>query len=318
MRTALVDVAFGPASYRARSTDGVTSEVVAELAERWDADPRTISCVSRGGNLVYRFESGAGRFYLRVSAHGVHPLELVAAAVGWHRYLHDAGAPVAEPVRSADGFWVEVIAGTRMPTVATVTREARGAHVHFSNPSEVAAWGDAIGRIHAVSEDYQTSSVSTRAGIVEGTLPALLQLFEQIEPAVTGDPLLQLHYDRGLQWIRTQPRRTVVTHSDVRPGNALISDSRVTMIDFDEPTHAWPAYDLGRMMMDDEARLPANPAQHLNTILDGYRRARPQITIAAEDVWQFLRIRALLMYVWSQDDATTDAAWRERLRAVLE
>jgi Ser/Thr protein kinase RdoA (MazF antagonist) len=54
------------------------------------------------------------------------------------------------------------------------------------------------------------------------------------------------------------------------------------------------------------------------TILDGYRRARPFITISAEDVWRFLSIRALLMYVWSQDDATTDAAWRDRLRIVLE
>jgi Ser/Thr protein kinase RdoA (MazF antagonist) len=296
----------------------MSSEAVIELAGRWRAAPRTISCVSRGGNLVYRFESSAGRSYMRLTASDVRPLDLVAGAMDWHRHLRGAGAPVAEPVTSANGFWIEVIAGDPMPIFATVTREVPGEHVDFSSLFDIAAWADAIGRIHAASEGYKPSSISTSAGIVEGKLPTLVDLLKQVEPAVRDDPLLQAHYDSGAGWLREQFDRTLVTHADVRPGNALIRETGVTMIDFDEPTHAWPAYDLARMMMDDEARLPSIPAQHLMTILDGYRRARPFITISAEDVWRFLSIRALLMYVWSQDDATTDAAWRDRLRIVLE
>jgi Ser/Thr protein kinase RdoA (MazF antagonist) len=296
----------------------VTPEAVTTLARRWGADQRTISCVSRGGSDVYRFESGAGRFYLRLPTPEVRPPELVAAAVDWHRHLHTAGAPVAEPVSSANGFWVEVISDDRTTIFATVTREARGGHVEFTDLSGVAAWATALGHIHTASESYKPSSVSTSAGVVGGKLPTLLHLFEQLEPAVTSDPLLQLHYDRGVRWIRTQSDHTLVTHSDMRPGNALISDGRVTIIDFDEPTHAWPAYDLARMMLDDDASLPSTPAQHLTAILGGYRGARPDATISAEEVWHFLGIRALLMYVWSIDDHTADVGWRARLRTVLE
>ena len=289
-----------------------------ELAGRWHAKTPSLSCVSRGGNLVYRFESSAGRSYMRMSASDVRSLDLVAGAVDWHRYLHQSGAPVAEPVASAHGFWVEVLAGDPMPIFATVTREVQGKHVDFSSLADIAAWADAIGRIHAVSEGYKPSSVSTSAGIVEGRLPTLLDLLTQLSPAVRDDPLLQAHYDRGIGWLREQFDRPLVTHADVRPGNALIGETSVTMIDFDEPTHAWPAYDLARMMMDDEARLPPSAAEHVTAILDGYRRARPQITISVEEISQFLSIRALLMYVWSLDDATTDTAWRDRLRTVLE
>ena len=205
-----------------------------------------------------------------------------------------------------------------MPIFATVTREVQGEHVDFSSLADIAAWADAIGRIHAASESYKPSSVSTSAGVVEGRLPTLLDLLKQVEPAVRDDPLLQARYDRGVGWLREQFDRMLVTHADVRPGNAVIRETGVTMIDFDEPTHAWAGYDLARMMMDDEARLPSIPVEHLMAILDGYRRARPQIPISGEEVSQFLSIRALLMYVWSLDDATTDAAWRDRLRAVLQ
>src|SRR5262245_49197106 len=156
----------------------VTSETVIELGARWHPEPRTISCVSRGGNLVYRFESSAGRSYMRLTASDVRPLDLVAGAIDWHRHLWQAGAPVAEPVPSANGFWIEVIAGDTMPIFATVTREVRGEHVNFSSLADMAAWADAIGRIHAASEGYEPSSVSTSAGGVEGRLPTLPDLLK--------------------------------------------------------------------------------------------------------------------------------------------
>ena len=118
--------------------------------------------------------------------------------------------------------------------------------------------------------------------------------------------------------MRQESEPTLVTHADARPGNALISDRGVTMIDFDEPTIAWPAYDLARMILDDDATLPPEAAAHLTAILNGYRIGRPQVAIAPEEVWHFLSIRALLMYAWSLEDDETDAAWLERLRIVLE
>jgi Ser/Thr protein kinase RdoA (MazF antagonist) len=267
---------------------------------------------------VYRCESGAGRFYLRVSRPEVRSLELVAGAVDWQRHLHEREAPVAEPVPSAEGHLIEVVSERGLPFFATVTREVHGDRIDWTNLSQIAAWATAIGRVHEASEDYEPSTVFTSAGIVEGRLPALPHQWEQIASAVKGDPLLQRHFDLGSRWMRQQSAPTLITHADVRPGNALIADRGVTMIDFDEPAIAWPAYDLARMILDDDGTLPLNAAAHLAAMLDGYRIGRPHVAIAPEEVWHFLSIRALLMYAWSLEDGDTDPDWLGRLRTVLE
>jgi Ser/Thr protein kinase RdoA (MazF antagonist) len=296
----------------------VTSEIVTALARRWGADASQISCSSRGANAVYRCESGAGRFYLRITRPEARSLELVAAAIDWQRYLHERGAAVAEPVPSADGHLVEVVSESGQALLATMTREVQGDRIDFTNFSQIAAWATAIGRIHEASGDYRPSTVVTSAGIVEGKLPALPHQWEQIASGVTDDPLLRLHFELGSGWMRQQPAPTLVTHADVRPGNALISDRGVTIIDFDEPAIAWPAYDLARMMLDDDGTLPPNAEAHLAALLNGYRIARPDAAIGPEEVWHFLSIRALLMYAWSLEDGDTDTGWLTRLRQVLE
>lgn len=267
---------------------------------------------------MYRFETGAGRFFLRITRPGARSLELVAAAIDWQRYLHERGAPVAEPVPSADGHLIEVISESGQPLFATMTREVRGDRIDFTNSSQIAAWATAIGRIHEAGGDYRPSTVFTSAGSVEGKLPALPHQWEQIASAVTGDPLLRWHFELGSRWMRPQSAPTLVTHADVRPGNALISNGGVTMIDFDEPAIGWPAYDLARMMLDDDGTLATNAEAHLAALLNGYRIARPHAAIGPEEVWHFLSIRALLMYAWSLEDGDTDTGWLMRLRQVLE
>jgi len=296
----------------------VTSKIVTALARRWGADASPASCISRGANAVYRCESGAGRFYLRITSPGARSLELVAAAIDWQRYLHERGAPVAEPVPSADGHLIEVVSESGRPFFATVTREVQGDRIDFTNLPQITAWATAIGRIHEASGDYRPSIVFTSAGTVEGELPALPHQWEQIASAVTDDPLLRSHFELGSQWMRQQSAPTLLTHADVRPGNTLISNGGVTMIDFDEPAIAWPAYDLARMMLDDDGRLPLNAEAHLAALLNGYRIAKPDVVIGPEEVWHFLSIRALLMSAWSLEDGDTDTGWLTRLRTVLE
>jgi Ser/Thr protein kinase RdoA (MazF antagonist) len=296
----------------------VTSEIVTALAMRWGADAFPISCISRGPNAVHRCETGAGRFYLRVTRPGSRSLELVAAAVDWQRYLHERAAPVAEPVPSADGHLIEVVSESGQPVFATVTREVQGNRIDFTNLLQITAWATAIGRIHGASSLYTPSPVSTSAGIVVGKLPSLSHQWQQIASTVADDPLLKSHFDFGSRWMDQQSEPTLVTHADVRPGNALISDRGVTMIDFEEPAIAWPAYDLARMMLDDDGTPAANAEAHLAAILNGYRIGRPGAAMWPEDVWHFLNIRVLLMYAWSIEDGDTDTGWMTRLRSLLE
>jgi Ser/Thr protein kinase RdoA (MazF antagonist) len=289
--------------------------VIADLASRWQADPETLTLVSHGGNQVFRCTSPGGPLYIRVTTSAVRRPSLIAGAVDWHRQLHAAGAPVVEPLVSLNGCWIEASGGT---TFATATRAARGRPVEFGSRAEVSSWAEAVARVHTASEGYVPAPVSTSRGPMDGELPALLDLWREIEPVVTSDPALREQYTaRSLDLARCSEPLSI-THGDVRPENAVISDGRVILIDFDEPTRAWAAYDLARMMLDDDACPPADRDRHRSAILDGYRRARPRAAIEDSDIERFLGIRILLMYGWSVlDPAGVTEKWLRQLRSLF-
>jgi Ser/Thr protein kinase RdoA (MazF antagonist) len=295
----------------------VTDRLI-DFARRWDAREGTLARIDGATNLVGRFQSDTGTLYVRVTNTSVRSLSLAAGALDWQRHLFNAGAPVAEPLRSSNGCWIETSANESTTFIATATRALPGRAVDFANLTEIDSWAEAVGRVHAASVTYRTSPVSTSAGTIHGELPALGDLWQQIEPAVASDPLLRERYEQGSAYLGGRIEPTLVTHGDVRPENAVASGGRVVLVDFDEPTRAWPPYDLARMMLDDDARPAADPDRHLQAIRDGYRRGRPSATISEDDVAQWLRIRVLLMYAWSLQDSTgSSEAWLHQLRSLL-
>jgi Ser/Thr protein kinase RdoA (MazF antagonist) len=156
-------------------------------------------------------------------------------------------------------------------------------------------------------------------GPIDGELPALVDLWMEIQTVIAGDSVLQSQHVRSAEWLSGLTEPTIITHGDVRPENALVVGERVILLDFDEPTLAWPAYDLARMMVDDEAAPPSDPPTHRSTMRAGYGRARPDYLWSSDEIARFLGIRALLMYGWSlQDRSAAGTIWMRRLRAILE
>lgn len=294
------------------------TDALTVLARRWGAHEGTLSRVDRATNLVGRFQSDAGAFYLRITTTAARSLSLLAGALDWQRHLFRSGAPVAEPVPSAEGFWIETASSGSTTIVATATRAVPGRAVDVGNLTEIAAWAEAVGRVHGASERHTPSPVSTTARTVNGELPTLVDLWKQIESIAAIDPVLGERYAQGSQYLARVSEPTLITHADVRPENAVVSDGRVVLLDFDEPTVAWAPYDLARMMLDDDARPPDDPARHFGAIREGYLRGRPAARISADDVEQFVRIRVVLMHAWSvQDPSGSTDAWLHQLRSLL-
>ena len=294
------------------------TDALAILAHRWGAHEGTISRVDRATQIVARFQTDAGVVYLRITPASTRSLSVVAGALDWHRHLYEAGAPVVEPLRSSDGFWIEMASIEPITAVAIATRGAPGRPVNFDDPVEIRAWAEAVGRVHAASKSYTPSPVSTRTGPVEGKLPTLGDHWTEIEPTIATDPSVRAHYAESSRYLARLPQPHLVTHGDVRPENALISDDRVVLLDFDEPTWAWPTYDLARMILNDDASPPRDRSAHLAAIMTGYRQSMPMFSCTSDDLDAFLRIRALLMYGWSLQDHFDDATWLRRLREIID
>ena len=293
-------------------------DATVELAGRWGADSRTLSPITGASSRIYRCDSPAGPLFLRLTTSASHTVASVAGALDWQRHVHDVGAPVAEPVTSRAGCWIESASTGPVTLLGTATRAVPGRPVGFHNSSDVEAWAETVGAVHAASASFTRSPISTSEGTVAGRLPTLLELWKAIKPTADGDPWLRSRYMQGSDWLARLGEPYLVTHGDVRPANALFADGRVVLLDFDEPTWAWEAYDLARMLLDDDAGQPRDPALHRSAVLNGYRKARPAISVSTETLDQFLQIRSLLMYCWSLEDPVgASPVWLERLRSQL-
>jgi Ser/Thr protein kinase RdoA (MazF antagonist) len=244
-------------------------DATVELAGRWGADSRTLSPITGATNRVYQCESAVGPLYLRLTTSPTSTLPLIGGSLDWQRHVHRAGAPVAEPVVSRAGFWIESTSSGSVTLYATAVRGVPGRPVGFHNFTEVEAWAETVGAVHAASASFAPSPISTSEGTVAGRLPTLLEFWKAIEPIADGDPLLRSRYMQGSDWLARLGEPRLVTHGDVRPANALFDHGRVVLLDFDEPTWAWEAYDLARMMLDDDAGQPEDAALHRSALLNG-------------------------------------------------
>src|SRR5947207_5868602 len=88
---------------------------------RWDPAAGSIQAVARSENFVYRFRDAAGRErYLRIARPGYRPRREIEAELDFVRHLHACGVPVAAPVMSLRGKWVETLRAPRGEQYAAV------------------------------------------------------------------------------------------------------------------------------------------------------------------------------------------------------
>lgn len=302
-------------------------------AALWHAGPDGVEPLSLGINAVYRAPAATtadGRpRILRLTRATLRRADELRAAAAWLEHLHGAGAPVPRPLRSCHGQLLEaVVEGERCWFVGALealpgvplSEPLAGDH---ARPAVMRAWGAALARLHAASADYR---------------PPPWRAFHHWRAqwrragARLRDPALRRTHAELDGWLRSLPPSAStptafgLCHADARPGNLLWDGGRVRVIDFDEPTWHWHAYDLARAMLALTGRPLGERRALLDALLVGYRRVRPLAPRWQRELPRFLRLRLLLMLAWSEEDAErgtpiqaagTDPAWAAGLRRQL-
>jgi Ser/Thr protein kinase RdoA (MazF antagonist) len=194
--------------------------------------------------------------------------------------------------------------------LAASVAEVPGRALRTDDPVALEAWGVAAASLHAASEWYRPSPAS----------PMLADLWTRIAPLLDGDPIVQREYDFVSHWFRQRSGDgRLLVHGDLRPGNAIWDGRTATIIDFDEPCLGWPAYDVARTLLDDEARPWSDLLRHLKTFLRGYQRVHRLSQDEVETLPLYLRLRVLLMYAWTlETEPSADSPWISQLRSLIE
>lgn len=293
----------------------LTPETVAEAARRWKALSPTL--VNPGVNHVYRAEDESGPLYLRFTHADLRDADYLAPPLAWLRHLHGRGAPVNGPLKSRGGEWIESFQQGDDLFFATAVRGIRGPRLSELPPTSglYRAFGRAIGGLHAASRDFlpPPGMPNLLDPALPGVFPSWRLLWRRAGEHARKDSIIGAAYEELTPWVDAvggpaqgwpegaEPALPDLglTHGDLRPGNAILSDERVVIIDFDEPVFGPRANDLARAVMEVPCELRG---ELWAALLAGYREAMPLEPYWDAELPRLLMARAVLMAAWSLED----------------
>jgi len=270
---------------------------VPEAIARWGGDLSTIRCVSKGVNIVYRFETNGEGRYLRVTHDSLISESRVESALDYLRHLAQAGAQVCKPIASVTGKWIETWPEGDNQWLTSVTSEVPGDSIGLDHTDSVVyeAWGRSLGIMHRAAETYQPAP---NCAFEEWS-----DLWKRVRQGINSqDILAQEEYKRLNVWYQALPEvgnhhpDYGLTHADYNPRNALWDGKQVTAIDFDEPSWGWYAADVARALMEFIARPREQRAQFREWFLRGYRSMRNFPEFWESNLNGFIQMRVLDSY----------------------
>jgi Ser/Thr protein kinase RdoA (MazF antagonist) len=253
--------------------------------------------------------------------------EQILGELDFIRYLDGRGVPVALPIPSRTGNWVEsiplddeacflVCAFEKVPGFMYLDE----AEVEFPEPVLV-EWGRLLGQLHRLSGDYQPSNPAWRR---LGWESDDLLDYRSLLPA--GQPLVWQRYEEMIAILNNLPRDPQVfglVHGDLHHGNFFNDNGRLIAFDFDAAHYFWYAgdivialYNCLPMPRSETAKRRAFALHFLSHILKGYALEKPLDPAWIARLPFFLKWNELLDYshhhkYWDMDNLS------ERRRAIL-
>ena len=231
---------------RERYSDAILDEAMS----RYGIDQDRIKLLDGFESYIYEFDRDDGEFVLRI-AHSIRRTEnLIRGEVDWINYLARGGASVARAVLSRRDMLVEAIddgCGGRF--LATAFMRAKGLPPRKAGltPALYRTYGTMLGRIHALSKDYQPTDPAWRRP--EWDDPAMMDV-ERFIPA--SEPVVLKRWKKLRAHLAALPRSRDtygLIHQDAHGGNFLVDqDGGITLFDFDDCVYAWYVYDIAMVV----------------------------------------------------------------------
>ena len=207
--------------------------------------------------------------------------EQLLGEIDFVRYLDRNGVPVALPIASRSGNWVEsILLDEQACFLAYAFEKVPGFMypdedmVQFPEPVLV-EWGRLFGRMHNLSSRYQPSDPAWRRPSWEHN--DLLDYRSLIPP---DQPLVWQRYEEMLSTLNALPRDPQVfglVHGDFHHGNFFDDNGRLIVFDFDAAHHLWFIADIVMALYNclplprsETARRREFSCYYLTQLLKGY------------------------------------------------
>jgi len=254
-----------------------------EAARRYGLSPDALTQLAAFENFVYEAEN----VILRLSHSTRRTVDYTLGEVEFVRYVTAAGIPVAAPIISETGQFVERIDDTDPGHyfVATAFERADGIVFDDAPPLKDRYWkpplfrdlGRLFAKLHNRAQTYKLSN--PRLKRQEWYEYDVVDIDRFAPPEET---LVRERTHRIIERLKELPRTPEhygVIHADLHMHNFCFADGKITGFDFDNCEYAWFVKDIAVLLFyvaRDEAREHRDGAvaAFLAPFLDGYRELR--------------------------------------------
>ena len=298
----------------AREALGAFPVAAVDVSPIWLSENATFKVTDRTG----------GAFVLRLHRPGYHTLAELDSERDWTSALNAAGVAAPLGVRARDGVWYVPV-----PTVEDAGPGVRLAGLAVWSDGEILAdvldrdgpnsasghfsrLGAAVAALHAHAAGWTPPPGFSRHSLDAEGLVGSAPLWGPFwtSPALSAAERTLLRDTRqrlaaALARLGQGPDIFGLIHADLHPGNVLIRNGRLTVIDFDDAAFGWRAFDIAVAVTRHWGR-PDFP-DILRALLEGYAMVRPLDRDTEALAPMFCLIRALSVIGWLDQRQELDA-----------
>jgi Ser/Thr protein kinase RdoA (MazF antagonist) len=251
---------------------------------------------------VYGFTHQGQDLVVKYTLQATRSFSTIQGQVDWVRFLVEHGVPASRPVASLRGVFVEQLPINDTSVSAVCYRSVPGERPQgLTLTAELfQAWGQLLGKIHALSTRYTPSQQNGRVG----------QWFEgatRDKRAIPADQRLVIEkHDALMHYVQALPKDQQtygLIHGDFQANNLRVDKGVLSVFDFDDCEYNWFVSDLATSLYFALWETPANQSNEafasfaLDNMIVGYSREHSIGADWTEQIPIFLKLQEMSIYV---------------------
>ncbi len=217
-------------------TNGVRSEAML----RFGFTPVSLEILPDASHSYVYDCTRDGNSYILKITHTIHRQpHNILGELEFINFLADGGVTVPRAVASTSGRLVETIPADDGEFIVVAYEKAEGAPVDWRawTPEMFEAWGALIGKMHALTKDYEPSDdgIRRRSWSQDADWNTEIEVYRE-------RPIFREKARRTRDWLFTLPTDRDsygLIHSDLHQWNFFYDDGRILPFDFDNTHYDW-------------------------------------------------------------------------------
>jgi len=302
------------------------SPLADELLQRWEHDEGRAKYWRASANFLFFFKRAGQDAVLRFNHAAERTIEAIQAEIAYVNALAEQGLPVAKPIHSRNGTYVERVETAHGTFHAVVFTALQGQQLEVEDlsPVQFSQWGRALGTLHNASAQLAVAGQTSMQQ--RPTWQDHLAMATVLIPATETAAL------QTLGALQQQLRQLPVTvdnfgliHYDFELDNLIWVGEIAGIIDFDDSAFYWYVADIALALSDvlgDRASAVDLQNPSFLHFIEGYRSVRPLAQEEIDLIPLFIRMDALVTFAKLQRALTPvnpagELPWMADLRGKL-